>query len=132
MALVSLSVGAVLLSGMNFRIRAAHQLARRSEQIASENFRLARKAVDDYLTTVSQETLLDEPGMHPLRKKLLKNTLTYYQGFVQQQADDPQFLLELRDANVLVGTISQQIGSHKESLAAFRRALEINLRLVAK
>ena len=42
---------------------------------------MARQAVDDYLTKVSESTLLraPQPGLQPLRKELLEAALRYYQ-----------------------------------------------------
>ena len=48
------------------------------------NYEHARKAVDDYFVLVSEETLLNEPGMQPLRKRLLESALDYHQRFRQE------------------------------------------------
>lgn len=129
-ALVSVSVGAVLLAGANRNIRAAQELAETNERTANANFLLARSAVDDYLTTVSQETLLDEPGMQPLRRKLLTDALRYYEGFAKQRDNDQQISQELSDANFRVGTINSTFGASAEALAAFRRAMQIDEQLL--
>src|SRR5262249_28454658 len=76
---VGLSIGTVLLTRANRRIqeeRNEAQLqrdeAQRQRRLAQENFREARQAVDTYLTQVSEEDLLDQPGLEPLREKLLR------------------------------------------------------------
>ena len=46
-----------------------------AEQAAEANYRDARGAVFDSLTSVSEEALLDEPGMQPLRRRLLQSAL---------------------------------------------------------
>ncbi len=129
-ALASLTVGALMLTAANRRISAAQQIAEENERKAQENFRLARGAVDDYLTTVSQEILLEEPGMQPLRQQLLTAALGYYQDFLSQHEGDPDLLLELRDANFLVGTVQAEIGDQAEALHAFETALALNQQLV--
>ena len=50
---------------------------------------VAGKAVDTFFTTVSEETLLNEPGMQPLRQKLLELSIPYYQEFAPG-SDDPR------------------------------------------
>ena len=59
-AIVALALGAVLIN--------------RERSKAEANFRQARAAVDDYLTTVSENTLLRSPapGLQPLRRRLLE------------------------------------------------------------
>ena len=44
---------------------------------------------------MSEDTLLNQPGMQELRKKLLQKTLDYYQRFLKQRADDPTVQDEL-------------------------------------
>src|SRR5262249_40051154 len=55
--------------------------ARTQEQrdLADRNFRRALRAVDDYLTQVSENRLLKSPlpGLQPLRKELLETALKY-------------------------------------------------------
>ncbi len=61
------------LSGVSWQwLRATRERAQ-----AETNFRLARQAVDDYFTRVSQNKLLNVPGMQPLRKELLETALDY-------------------------------------------------------
>ena len=47
---------------------------------------MALKAVDDYLTSVSENTLFklqDSVDIRRLRQELLNSALKYYKGFVQ-------------------------------------------------
>ena len=63
--------------------------AERQKQRAEHNFAKARKAVDDYFTTVSESQLLQVPGMQPLRRDLLQSALAFYQDFLKERGDDP-------------------------------------------
>ncbi len=58
---------------------------RQAQRQAEENFHQARQAVDDYFTFVSEETLLDQPGLQPLRKKLLESARDYHQSFLRSR-----------------------------------------------
>ncbi len=101
-------------------------------QVAEKNFQRARTAVDEYLTRVSEEELLNSPGLQPLRKDLLELALKYYQEFVAQRRDDATLQAALGAAHFRVGQIISQIGSKTEALTAHRMALEIRERLVAQ
>jgi hypothetical protein len=82
------SIGSALL------IRNAYDGERRRAKEAEDRLRLARRSVDDILQTAEQE-LGDNPMMQGLRKKLLEWALSYYQEFVQQRTDDPEFQADL-------------------------------------
>ena len=85
--------------------------------------RSAGKAVDTFFTTVSEEYLLNEPGMQPLRKKLLKLALPYYQTFASRGSDDPRRQVALARAYLNWGTITGEIGSKDESKAILKTAV---------
>ena len=89
-----------------------------------QNFDLARKAVDDYLTTVSQDLLLKSelPGLKPLRKELLEKALRYYQEFLRQRGDDPAQKEAAAAAFYRVGDITGEIGAKPAAFEALRRA----------
>src|SRR5262249_40914391 len=53
------------------------QEADRERQRAQRNFRELRKTVQEYFTLVSEETLLNEPALEPLRKNLLQAALKH-------------------------------------------------------
>ena len=89
---------------------------------------MARRAVDDYLTRVSENTLLKvQPSrdLRALRKQLLGDALKFYQSFIDQHWDDPQLQRELARAYARVATINDQIGSRPEALADHAKSLEI-------
>ena len=59
--------------------------AKTNEQLANKMFGFARDAVNEYFTSVSQETLLDEPGMEDLRKRLLEQASKFYAKFAEER-----------------------------------------------
>ncbi len=99
------------LSAVTWQWRAA--IAARDE--ARENLKTAGGAVETFFTTVSEEHLLDEPGMQPLRLKLLKLALPYYQDFASRGSGDPALQVALARAYLNWGTIMGEIGSKDES-----------------
>src|SRR5262249_11152329 len=80
-----------------------------------------RRAVE-VLTGVSEERLLNEPGMQPLRRELLESALPYYREFLRQRGDDPATRAELARAHFHVARITDLIGPESAALAAYERA----------
>jgi serine/threonine protein kinase len=103
--------------------------AERQEKIAQENFERARDAVDRYLTKVSEEELLNNPGLQPLRKDLLELALEYYQEFIAERSDDPKLQADLAAAYFRAGMITSEIGSKEEALNAHLQALSIQSKI---
>jgi serine/threonine-protein kinase len=152
-AVIGLTVATVLLTAANERERqakeqartqrdearkqkgiaeASAQLARKREreaeqqrQRAERNFVLARRAVDRYHTEVSESVLLKEPGMEPLRKKLLVAAREYYQKFVRDRGKDVAVEEELGRALFRLAQITGEIGSDREAIGLHRQALAI-------
>jgi serine/threonine-protein kinase len=130
-AVVTLGAGMILLSQANTRTEQQRREAQRQRDLARANFEMARRAVDDYFVQVSESTLLrsPQPGLQPLRKQLLESALKYYEEFVRQGADDPELRAELAQAYFHVGSITAEIGSKADALAAYQRARELSEQL---
>jgi len=100
---------------------------RRSEQ----SFRQALDAVNVFFTRVSEETLLDQPGLQPLRRDLLSRAGDYYQRFLAQRAGDPSLEQELAETHYRVGVIAAEIESAERALPHFDLALATQRRAAA-
>ncbi|HEV3122582.1 MAG TPA: serine/threonine-protein kinase, partial [Isosphaeraceae bacterium] len=108
--------------------RSQRNEAQRQRKAAEANFLLARKAVDEYFTRVSENRLLDVPGMEPLRQDLLEAAQSFYEEFLKQHAADPHLQAELANAYSRVGWIKAQsrgAGAEKAALEAYRKALAL-------
>jgi serine/threonine-protein kinase len=92
---------------------------------ARQNFELARKAVDDYLTRVGQNPLLKEQGLHDLRQELLELALGYYRDFLRQRGDDPNLRADTAAAHGRVGDIMSELGHFGDALASYDQALAL-------
>ena len=115
---VAASIGMVLIEGSRRRESDARQLAQK-------NFRLANHAVRDYLTSVSQNTLLKEQNSvdsRRLRQELMETALRYYQDFIKQRGDDEQLRNELAEAHFGLGEIAMEIGTTDEAITSFTTA----------
>ena len=97
---------------------------------AEDGYRHARNTVDRFYTRVSEDTLLNQHGMQPLRRELLQQALQYYQQLIRERDQDPALQDELALTYYRVARIKEQIESPDESLAAYRQALERQQQLV--
>ncbi len=75
----------MLIVGSIVGLIIATALIAREQAQTAKNLELARRAIEDYLTKVSESRLLDEPGLQPLRKELLESALKYYQGLMSER-----------------------------------------------
>jgi len=101
---------------------------------AQNNFVMAQNAVNDYLTSVSENTLLqleDSVDIRSLRQELLRSALKYYKSFVNQRSEDPLVLRQLAEAYFRVGEITKEIGSASQAIESLRSAETIWKRLAA-
>ena len=133
--LIGLAAFATVVTGKNreldvknVQLMFALASERSAKAEAEANLQAARKAVQDYLTRISENTLLkiqDRADLRALRKELLEVALKYYTGFITSHGDDPKLQAELGDAYTRVGSISDEIGSKNEALRSHERALLI-------
>jgi len=114
-AILSLSVGLWIIS-------AAHERESRAHKLAEESFRAARTTVDHYFTQVSEDTLLNQPGLQPLRRELLTDALTYYQAFLKEHAEDQSLKADLAQASQNLGRIQEELGELDQSLTYYDQA----------
>ncbi len=115
------------------RVEAEAERQRAESNLAEsrENLALARKAVDDSFTKISESSLLNVPGLRPLRKELLESSLGFYEEFSKRaRGTDPTVVADLAGARYRVGRIQSELGvliearaNYQESLALFERAL---------
>jgi serine/threonine protein kinase/tetratricopeptide (TPR) repeat protein len=107
------------------RAEEATKQADQQKRQAESNFAKARKAVDDYFTTVSESQLLQVPGMQPLRRDLLQSALMFYLDFLKERGDDPTVGGELAAAYVRLGKIYSELGKDTEANQAWESARKL-------
>jgi tetratricopeptide (TPR) repeat protein len=94
---------------------------------AEANFKMALRAVDTYLTKVSENRLLKEQetlDIRTLRRELLESALPFYREFVAGRIEDPQLREQLASAYIRLGDITRVIGSSQDALGYYRSAHE--------
>jgi serine/threonine-protein kinase len=109
---------------------AAAMLVNRQRQVAEVAFREARDAVDELFTKVSEDALLNQPGMQGLRKDLLQKTLAYYQRFLEQRANDSSVKEEYAATLFRAGRILDELQSPEQARPNLERARDIQAALV--
>src|SRR5690606_27897281 len=89
-----------------------------------------RETVNRFFTVVSEDTLLNQPHMHPLRKELLGLALAYYQEFLQTHADDADLRAEVAASHYRVGRITKALESPEAALPSCEAAEQIQRALL--
>jgi serine/threonine protein kinase len=146
--IVALVAILVLQARANERLKDAnHQLEQSNEQLVAANrreqaakdlalarFALAREAVEAFHTGASEDVLLKQPELKALRAKLLGAALQFYrklQATLEESRDDiPQARSELAGAYASIGSITAEIGSREDAIAAHERARALRESLV--
>ena len=106
------------------------KLAELQREKAESHFKLARDAVDRFHTKVSENRLLNEPGLQPLRKELLETAREFYQKFVQERGNDPGVQADLARALVRLASITSEIDSKLKASEICEQALALWEKLV--
>lgn len=122
---IALTLGIILLGAANRRVEAQRQLAEQNSQRAERNFEMARNAVRDYFTSVSEDTLLNQSGMQPLRNELLGLALEYYEQFLKSDSVDPAMRDDVAQAYFFVGIIKEDVESPEIALPYYDQALTL-------
>ncbi len=102
------------------RHRAQASLAESQASLA-----LARKAVDDSFTRVSESALLNVPGLRPLRRDLLQSAMAFYEEFLRRGGDDPALLADLAATQARVGQVLADLSEQDKARVALRRAADM-------
>lgn len=98
--------------------------------IADQSLRDQMSVVNDLFTRVSEDTLLNQSGMQPLRRDLLQKAKDYYEKFLKQRGNDPRVQDELGVAYFRMGAIVHDLESPTAALVSYRKAREIQQRLL--
>ncbi len=123
--ITALTIGMVLLNAARKREAAA-------KEIAETNFRMAKEAVDQFYVRVSEEVLLDQPGLQAVREEMLKEALVYYKRFLEQRADDPVLQEDQALTMYYQGQILGEIESPEQALGVLKKAEELQMKQVER
>jgi serine/threonine-protein kinase len=104
--------------------------ARREKAQAEANFRLARKAVDDFTARLGEGE--DEPGEN-LRRNLLRTSLAFYRQLVNQRGGDPELRAAQGRAYLNLARLSAELGAAEaEAFKHYSQAEAVFKQLLAQ
>jgi serine/threonine protein kinase/tetratricopeptide (TPR) repeat protein len=124
-AVAALSVSTLLTSRAYAAEKTAHGRA-------EANFQRARGAVHDFFTTVSQNKLLDVPGVQPVRQELLESAVRYYQALAMERDDDPTIQADLALAHLRLAEVYYEVGDNNKAVASVDAGLDLAEQLIQK
>jgi eukaryotic-like serine/threonine-protein kinase len=104
---------------------AANQQTQIQRLKAEQNLNLALKSVDSLLDHVAEEKLLNEPHMDALRKRLLKDALTFCKTLANEVSDDPEVKLRTAQASRRLAQVHRRLGELAQSAAISREAIAL-------
>ncbi len=122
----------VMLLALVVGLTAGTIILEKSKREAEENFRITRDSVQKLLVTVNEEDLLNEPGMQPLRDKLLSQALEYYDEFLEKRPGDSTVRQERADANRQLAEVYYEVGRTEEARSLLEQSLTEYLDLRGK
>jgi tetratricopeptide (TPR) repeat protein len=130
LATLGLAIGAVLIARERNAAVAAHNEAVAARNEATEHFKLARNAVDQLMTRVADEELLNAPQMEQLRRSLLTDALEFYQQLLRRDQTNDTLRYEAAQAQKRVGKVLLQLGRREDALKAHDAAVTLLRQLV--
>ncbi|MCA8996315.1 MAG: protein kinase [Planctomycetaceae bacterium] len=96
---------------------------------AEESLQFARRAIDDLYNDVTEIDLRNQPGMQPLKRKLLSRVGLYYRQLIDRSGASQELSPELAENHFRSGLIIEEIESLEEALTQFERAATIQSEL---
>ena len=136
---VSLTLGFIGITSLWVDAVAARDKADLAANEAKENSDRVTAAVNTFYTEVSEAELLDQPGMQPLRRRLLNLALGFYQDFQRQKrddprqkGDDPKLMRALADAALRSGMINKELGDPTNAYLLLLKSYDILNQEVSK
>lgn len=124
LAIAVLVVSSILIAQQRDIANENFIAAQKQEQKADDNFQMAFDAVDRYFIQVSEDTLLNEPGMEALRAELLNSAREFFVKFIQQRKDDPNVRNEYAGAVYRHAVIVAETGSIPDAIELLSEFVE--------
>ena len=106
-------------------LAAANKREAQEHANAEQNFQLAKQAVDQLYTEVSQNVLLNQPGMEDVRKRLLTSARDFYKKLVERHTADPAVKAGYGRAYWRLAFITNAIESKPKAIEDYQQAVAI-------
>lgn len=107
------------------------RIAAKNSELAETYFRQAHSAVDQLGTSIAEE-LANIPGAEAdqLRRRLLQETLTYYQDFATNAESDPEVQADLAATQNRIGVLTREMEGSQKAIEYFEIAAVLYQMLV--
>jgi eukaryotic-like serine/threonine-protein kinase len=102
-----------------------YALALEQEQRAQAAYRVAHDSLERYYTTVSENRLLNKPGLQPLRKELLSAAAEFYRQLAENGQHDPKATAERALALFRLGYITAETTSAARGAELYREGIPL-------
>jgi hypothetical protein len=138
LATVSLLVSTVLIAGAHGEAKAAYERERQKAEEAQQQRTRAvasssqARQVVDFLTQVSMEEFGDKPELLPVRQKLLRGALQYYQQFNAKHQGDPSTRAALDVSSARVAQILGAQSAQQDYLQLMLRTILLDEKAVQR
>jgi tetratricopeptide (TPR) repeat protein len=94
------------------------------------NLQRARDAVEE-MKLVAEGLLVNRPRLEKLQPQLLQTIQAYYQGFLEENRDNPEVRHEIGVAYTDLGFTHWTLGETEQALAAYEKSIEVFEELAA-
>jgi hypothetical protein len=128
--LIASLVGTFMIAHEHTITKAALAQAEANLRRAETHFRQLREVVDRF-GAYHAERMKDLPGVEPLRRELLLDTLNYYREFIRFAGDDPNIRADLAVTWSKSAAVAEQLGDPSTALAGYREAAKVFQHLAA-
>jgi serine/threonine protein kinase len=132
LVLLVLVAAVVLSTWQAIRATLAKAEVERQRDIAREQKRRTREALDAMTSGETLDWLMTQRKLEPHQKKFLERALAYYQEFATEAVDDAEGQKLLAEAHHRVARMLYSLGQHQEAMQSYRRAIEHWERLAAQ
>jgi serine/threonine protein kinase/tetratricopeptide (TPR) repeat protein len=85
--------------------------------------KVAHQAVNDYFFLVSEDDLLLDPALEPLRKKFLQAAHRYYQSFVREHGERPELQAEIAGTCFRIAMLTNDLGTEEDWVPWFEHGV---------
>jgi len=124
-ALAALLVGLGAALWQWRRADESFQRAETNSKLARRDYQLASRAVDQMLTRVGDEHLLNVPHMEQTRRELLNDALRFYEELLKDADERPEARLEMARAHWRVANIHAWLGDFPPAVRHYDHAMNL-------
>lgn len=121
---VSIGAGLAATTTLYLQAAAARDQAAQRAQEAEANLALARRAVNECYTLVTEDPAFTSDRVRAARLKVLERALPFYQGFRLRGGEDAEVLKDLAENQFKLGCILVELGRVPDADQAYRHAEE--------